>query len=83
LVINFCEKVGARLILAQIHGRGMETYLHDYKNYIMLRHQFGRNAHDIAIDLGSDGEHSGPIMHQWYCDNILKKYQEVYGEHNE
>jgi hypothetical protein len=82
-VINFCEKVGARLILAQIHGRGMETYLHGYKNYIMLRHQFGRNAHDVAIDLGSDGEHPGPIMHQWYCDNILKKYQEVYGEHNE
>jgi hypothetical protein len=80
-VINFCKKVGAQLILAQLLGRGLEIYLHGYENYQMLAHQYGRNIDDIQFDTGSDKEqHPGPLMHQWYCEQILTKYYKVYGD---
>ena len=78
-VINFCKKIGAQLILAQLLGRGMERYLHGYVNYQMLYDQYGRNADDILLDLGSDSVHPGPAMHQWYYKQILAKYYKVYG----
>jgi hypothetical protein len=77
-VINFCNKIGARLILAQLLGRTMETYLHGYSNYQMLNDQFGRNLDDRMLDLGTDEQHPGSKMHRWYSEQILNKYNEVY-----
>ena len=77
-VINFCKKINANLILAQVVGRGLETYLHDYKNYIMLAEQFGQNIEDRFLDLGRDQIHPGPLTHKWYCQQILNKYYELY-----
>ncbi len=75
-VINFCRVAGARLILAQLLGRGLEKYLHHYSEYLMLTDQHGRNLDDMFLDLGSDHSHPGPGMHQWYCEQILNKYKE-------
>jgi hypothetical protein len=77
-VINFCQKLGAEFILAQLHGRGMEKYLHGFKNYIMLADQHGRDYNDINLDLGNDQEHPGPLTHQWYCNQILDRYNKIY-----
>lgn len=79
-VINFCEKIRARLILVQLLGRGLENYLHQCSYYQMLACQHGRTKEDLFIDIGSDNIHPGPLMHKWYCDQILYKYQTIYGE---
>lgn len=75
-VINFCKKIGARLILAQLFGRGLERYLTGYPDYIMLTGQFGRDLAGLDIDKGTDNAHPGPKMHQWYHDQIIKKFYE-------
>lgn len=72
-VINFCHKVGAELVLAQLLGKGLEQYLHGYPNYQMLTGQFGRNYNNILLDLGTDNQHPGPKMHEWYTEQILTK----------
>lgn len=77
-VINFCHKIGAKLILAQLLGTGLELYLKDHANYQMLYGHFGRNHGEIFMDVGTDNDHPGPLTHQWYCDKILEKYNQVY-----
>ena len=77
-VINFCNKVGAKLILAQLLGRELEKYLHDKFNYIMLCWQHGRNWADRFLDYGTDNQHPGPIMHQYYANEIFNLYQRIY-----
>lgn len=74
-VINFCNKVGAQLILAQLLGRGMEQYLASMPNFTMLSNQFGRDADNFLLDFGDDGIHPGPNMHKWYADQILNKLE--------
>jgi hypothetical protein len=77
-VINFCNKVGAKLILAQLLGRGLEKYLHDKFNYRMLCGQYGRNKSDYVLDLGTDNNHPGPITHQYFASEIFDLYQTLY-----
>lgn len=79
-VINFCQKVGAKLIIAQLLGDKLFPYLQCHSNYLMLHHQFGRNIEDMFLDLGTDNYHPGPATHQWYHEQILSKYQTIYEE---
>jgi hypothetical protein len=79
-VINFCQKVEANLVVAQLLGDKLFTYLQSYSNYLMLHHQFGRNHEDKFLDLGTDDIHPGPVTHQWYYEQILSKYQTIYKE---
>ena len=77
-VVNFCNKINAKLILTQLLGRGIENYLRQYPNYQMLYHQHGRDNNDRYIDIGNDAQHPGPLMHQWYSEKILSKYYQIY-----
>lgn len=79
-VLNFCAKVDCKIILASLLAHGIEPYVHDCKNFIGLEGQFGRNSNDRYIDLGTDQSHPGPLMHQYYAQEIIKKYQNLYGE---
>ena len=75
-VINFCEKLGVKLILAQLFGRGLEKYMHGNFYYIMLADQFGRDPNNNDWDKGTDNRHPGVNMHQWYHDQIIKRFYE-------
>jgi hypothetical protein len=79
-VLNFCAKVDCKIILASLLAHGIEPYVHDCKNFIGLQNQFGRNSNDRFIDLGTDNLHPGPLMHQYYAQEIIKKYHNLYGE---
>ena len=73
-VINFCSKIGAKLhIVNFLEKDGITTrYLTDTNvSYIDLKSQ----GHNVAIDLGTDGEHPGPKQHQKYAKEIIKLIQ--------
>ncbi len=73
-VINFCNKIGAKLhIVNFLEQNGITTrYLTDKNvSYIDLRAQ----VHSKAIDLGTDGKHPGPLQHQQYAKEIIKLIQ--------
>lgn len=72
-VLNFCNKLGVKLILAELIGEELCAYLHNIENFVMLFHQFGSEGADRFLDRGTDQTHPGPKMHQYYHDQILKK----------
>jgi hypothetical protein len=79
-VLNFCTKIGCKLILASLLTKGIEPYLHDCKNFIGLHEHFGKESKELYADLGDDNKHPGPVMHQYYAREIIKKYYSLYGE---
>jgi hypothetical protein len=70
-VINFCNKIGARLIMVPILcTENLQLMLHCEPSYYQLPYK------TKPIDFGSDGSHPGPDHHRWYADqiiNIIKK----------
>ena len=41
--------------------------------FIMLHGLHGVDISDQLLDLGSDNSHPGPLTHQYYAEEILKK----------
>jgi hypothetical protein len=76
-VINYCQKIGARLILASLLDDQIIQYLKDDCEFIMLYHIWGRDHDQVYIDLGSDNLHPGPLTHEFYATEILKKIHSV------
>lgn len=73
-VQNMCNKLGVQLIIVGLAKYSEYTsHLLQFKNYIHLDGRFGLNSNDMYLDLGTDGEHQGPKMHQWYADCIITK----------
>jgi len=75
-VVNFCDKVGAKLILAGVlNGQDMGEYLaNHYINYIYFSTS---NGHDYYPDHAPNDIHPGPITHQMYADGIMEKMREL------
>lgn len=71
-VINFCNKLGAKLYLAGILVDLRKYSLH-LENFIPFYHGDREKYNDNQfLDIGSDPErHPGPLTHQWYADKIL------------
>jgi hypothetical protein len=70
-VINFCEKIQARLFLFGLLIDQHELkWVVDLPNYTQFYACFGFDQ-GLFLDLGTDNEHPGPVMHQWYCDQML------------
>ena len=65
-VQHFCDKIGAKLILAGLltTDTAIDTHLINCPNYI----EFKRNW----ADKGTDNMHPGPKQHQIFAKNILK-----------
>ena len=62
-VINFVNKIGAKLILVGMcTDEGDELFYSDLPNYLKLTDNF--------IDHGTDGRHPGPSQHKIYADKI-------------
>lgn len=77
-VINFCNKIGAKLVLA---GLLVSSELGEYlnnntPNYIHLSHRDNVVVVDY-IDYAKNNQHPGPISHQWFADNILTLLKEL------
>jgi hypothetical protein len=63
-IVNYCEKIGAKLVIAGIHtGIDFSANLKDLSCYIQLAHVYGSDLADMYIDLGDDSAHPGPQMH--------------------
>jgi hypothetical protein len=77
-VINFCSKIGAKLIIIGIHTNlELLPELTKLKNFIFYHGKFGTDANDGWLDLGSDGVHPGTKTHQLYADLIISKAKDL------
>jgi hypothetical protein len=79
-VINFCQKVQAKLFLfGMIIDYDSIQWMADLPEYTQLNGRFGFLQHAKFLDLGTDGVHPGPLMHQWYCDQMFATIQKRLG----
>ena len=72
-VINFCNKLKIKLIIANLMNDIITPYLINHECFISLVGQHGLTDADRFIDFGTDNEHPGPLMHKYYSKEILKK----------
>jgi len=75
-VFNFCDKIGAKLLLAGIfNGPEVGEYLSEnHDNYVYFKTSVGREAYP---DFAPNDLHPGPITHQMYADKIEQKIREL------
>lgn len=76
-VINFCQKVNAKLIIASLLDNRVCEYLKDQPYFIMLSRLWGRDTGQLFMDVGGDGMHPGTKTHQFYSDQIYQKLQQL------
>jgi len=67
-VVNFCNKLNVKLILAGILS-DLNHYTIDFDNYVCLCYTSNKSSKD----LGKDKQHPGPYQHKWYAEQILGK----------
>lgn len=73
-VINFCNKIGAKIyMIGIIGGEEILSYLRDMPNFIQFYGRLGTGPDDIFLDVGTDNCHPGPKQHQQYATEILSK----------
>jgi len=78
-VKNYCNKIGARLILGQCLINDEETdkalleLLHKDPNFIL---EFSVNVQQgkFKLDLGTDGVHPGPLTHKYIAEKFYDRY---------
>lgn len=77
-VINFCQKLKAKLYLANILDiTWLGVMLKDFKNFIDLTQNLPVHGNTIKfIDLGTDNDHPGPNQHQQYAEAIYNFIKE-------
>jgi hypothetical protein len=77
-VVNFCQKIKAKLYLANILDIAwLGVALKDFNNFIDLTHGLNINGNTINfIDLGTDNMHPGPKQHQQYAETLYNFIKE-------
>lgn len=76
-VVNFCDKMDVQLVLGGML-RGIEHYVKHLPCFVPLAGLHGRALEDMFLDIGDDDIHPGPVTHQWYADQFLAKYDQIY-----
>lgn len=77
-VDNFCNKVGAHLIMPNLHGNlDIMADCARYKGFVMIHGLTDLEFHSGFLDLGSDNQHPGPLTHQHYAELVLKKINDL------
>ena len=72
-VVTLCRSKNIKLLLAGLlPGNELASYLTNLPEYLHLEGHFGLGS-DRFIDLGTDNEHPGIKMHQWYSDEIFAR----------
>lgn len=76
-VINFCQKIGARLYLVNLlEITWLPVIFREYSNFLdCTRYSKIKDIIEF-VDLGTDGLHPGPKQHQIYAEQILKLIKE-------
>lgn len=72
-VRNFCDKIGARIMLASLVHSDIVPYIRHWPNLLVLSNLWGQDANELYADLGWDQEHPGPETHRFYAQQILSK----------
>jgi hypothetical protein len=71
---NFCNKIGAHLILVNIHGNlELLAECAKHKGFVMIHGKKGLDFDSSFLDFGSDNRHPGPKTHRYYAQQILEK----------
>jgi hypothetical protein len=77
-VINYCEKIGANLLLVSLLDDGtLFGYLKEYPNLLQLSYIWGRELENRWIDIGNDDSHPGHKTHKFYSAEILDKIKHL------
>lgn len=74
-VYNFCNKIGAKLVILGV----MHDWEGIYTLYDVPVFRQGLCWPNEWIDLGTDGTHPGPEQHKVYVQQFLALYKEFYG----
>lgn len=76
-VVNFCQKIGADLVVADMlcDRKTIVDYLKQLPNYVGCFNDLGLYSKLDFIDIGTDGMHPGPLHHQKYATEIIKFIQ--------
>jgi hypothetical protein len=69
-VINFCNKLNVKLVLAGILT-DLNHYTLNFDNYVPLCYYSDKAFVEQFKDLGTDNSHPGPLTHAWYAEQIL------------
>lgn len=73
-VNHFCKKIGAHLVLANIHGDlDVLSECVNYSGFIPIHGINGTEWNSSFLDFGYDGSHPGPKTHRMYAAKILDK----------
>jgi lysophospholipase L1-like esterase len=77
-VVNFCQKIKAKLYLANILDIAwLGVVFNDFDNFIDLTQRLKINGNTINfIDLGTDNMHPGPKQHQQYAEALYNFIKE-------
>ena len=77
-VNNFCEKIGAKLYLANMLDiTWIGVVFQNFKNFIDLTYDLQIDKNHIQfIDVGSDNIHPGPLQHQQYSEKLYNFIKE-------
>jgi len=76
-VINYCNKIGVQLYLINFLDCSWIPFsLHQKENFLDLYRTFNDDTllQDL-IDVGTDGEHPGPLQHEAYAKDIITLIQ--------
>jgi len=79
-VINYCNKIGANLIIAGlivdiklVHYLGkLDCYYHLARMDLDDSYNRGPRCSYEYLDVGSDNKHPGPLTHQYYADTLFE-----------
>jgi hypothetical protein len=73
-LVNFCNKIDAKLLIVGLLSSPLlALHLNNINNFVYYKNF---KSPDCYIDLGTDGQHPGPLQHQLYadfCQAALKK----------
>jgi hypothetical protein len=76
-VVNFCNKLGVKLYLAGLLV-DLRRYSINLSNFVSFYDEIKQNETNQFLDIGTDPQrHPGPLTHQWYADEILKKINQL------
>jgi len=78
MVVNFCNKIGAKLVIANIHGNlEIIPECQKFKEFLIIHGVQGTDWHSSFLDFGWDNKHPGPRTHNMYALKILEKMSEL------
>ena len=75
-VVNFCNKIGAKLVIAGLDVPvELQSFYLTLSNFVHLHGNHGMDTSELYLDFGTDGKHPGVRTHQWIAEKILEEIE--------